>query len=77
MLNSPIVRMKKEKVTIKPLDPFSFEAVKPFQSQDEKPNKKNTKTFLQQSAILNDDHIKDNDDPTEKKMPKKDDHFFF
>ena len=61
---------KGEKVIIKPLDPFSFEAAKPFQSQYEKPNRKNTKTLLQQSAILNDDHIIDNHDPIEKKNQK-------
>ena len=73
---SNLIREKRDKIKIEPLDPFSFETVKLFQSQYEKPNKKNTKTLIQQSAILNDDHITDNDDPIEKKIPKNDDPLF-
>ena len=54
----------------KPLASRSFETVEPIQSQNKKPNKKNTKTILQQSAVLNDTDINDNDDFYENSIPQ-------
>ena len=48
---------KRENIQNKPLDSFSFEALKPIQSQNKKLVRKNTKTFLQQSANLTDTDI--------------------
>ena len=42
---------------------------------NEKPTKKNTKTILQRSAISNDTDITDNNDPIDKKLSQKADHF--
>ena len=62
-------------IIVKPVDSFSLEAVKPIQSQYKKPIKKNTKTLIQQYAILNDTDTTDNDDPIGKRIPQDDDPF--
>ena len=54
----------------KPAQSVLCEAVKPFKSQFKKPIKKNTRTFLQDSSLLNDTDITDNDDPIEKRHKK-------
>ena len=61
---------KGEDVIVKPLDSFSFKAVKPFQQQYKPPVKKNNKTLLQQSTVLNDTDITNTDDPVNKRIPK-------
>ena len=43
----------RKKNIFKTVDSILFSAIKPFRSQFKKPSKKNTKTFLQQSVILN------------------------
>ena len=43
--------------------------MKLFQSQYKKPHTKNTRKFLQQSVILNDTDITDNDDAIERTTP--------
>ena len=60
---------KGEHVIIKPLDSFSFKAVKLFQQQYKPPLKQNNKTLLQQSTVLNDTDITDFDDPINKRIP--------
>ena len=59
---------RREKLKFNPLDSYSFEAVISFQSQYGKPIKKNTKTFLHQSAMLNHNGITYNDDPVVKRI---------
>ena len=60
---------------IEPPDSFSFEAFKSFQSQYEKPIKKNNRTLLQRSAVLNGTDITDMDDPILKKTAQDDGNF--
>ena len=70
--NLSIVRRlndKTENIITEPLDSLSFEAVQAFQRQKRKSINKNTKTLLQQSAILNYTDLTDNDDPFGKKPP--------
>ena len=55
---------------------FSSEVVKPFQNQYEKPNRKFTQTLLQESAVLIDRDITDNDIPIEKRLPHDDNLFY-
>ena len=50
-----------------PIDSYCFQTVKPLQSQYKKPIKKNTKTIIQKSAILNDTNNTEDDDPIRKK----------
>ena len=64
------INNKGEDVIVKPLDSFSFKAVKLFQQQYKPPVKKNNKTLLQQSTVLNDTDITDFDDPVKKKNPE-------
>ena len=63
---------KAENLINKPLDWFSSETVQPFESQYRKPTKRNTKTILQQSAILDDTDISNHDDRFEKTIPQID-----
>ena len=62
-------------IIIDPLDWISFEAAKTLQLQYKKPINKNTQTLFQQSAILNDSDITNNDDPIEKTLPQNGDVF--
>ena len=63
-----------DNIIFKPLHSFSFETVKPFQIQNIKPKKKNSKALLQQSAIMNVTDIIANDDPFKKTIPPNDYH---
>ena len=63
---SILIRDKGENIITKPLDSISFEAIKPFQIQYKNPIKKYTETLIQQSAMLNDTDITDNDNSIEK-----------
>ena len=65
------MRINDEKgiLLVKLLDSFSYEIANPFQSFYKYSIKKNTKTFLQEPASLNDTDIADNDDPIEKRIP--------
>ena len=58
-------------IIIDPLDWISIEAAKTLQQQYKKPINKNTQALLQQSTILNDSDITNNDDPIEKKVTTK------
>ena len=49
-------------IIVKPLDSFSFKAIVPFQNKYKKPSKKNNKSLLQQSPLLNDTDILSDDD---------------
>ena len=62
-----------ENIIFKLLDSFSFQAVKPFQYQYKKPNKKKTKILMQQSANLIDVDITDTDDPIGIKVAQNED----
>ena len=67
--SNPKLMTKAKMFIIKPLDSFSFKAVKPFQQQYKPPVKKNNKTLLQQSTVLNDTDITDFDDPVNERVP--------
>ena len=49
-------------IIVKPLDSFSFKAIEPFQNNYKKPSKKNNKSLLQQSPLLNDTDILSDDE---------------
>ena len=49
-------------IIVKPLDSFSFKAIVPFQNKYKKPSKKNNKSLLQQSPLLNDTDILSDDE---------------
>ena len=62
------IRIKKGgQIILKPLVSSSFEPVKPFESQYEKPIRKSTKTSLQQSVVLHDTNISQYDDSFREK----------
>ena len=56
------INNKGEDIHTKPLDSFSFHSIVPFESKYKKPTKNQTKSFLQQSLILNDTDILSDDD---------------
>ena len=65
------INNKGEDIHIKPLDSFSFKSIVPFESKYKRPTKKQTKSLLQQSTILNDtDILSDDDEPTQPQNVK-------
>ena len=61
---------------VKPLHSFSFKYVTPFQTKFKTPIKKNNKTLLQQSLLLNDTDItSDDEDHIYTRLPKYDSSF--
>ena len=63
-------------IILKPLNSFSFKAVAPFQSKFKTPIKKHKKSFHQQSLLLNDtDVTNDDDEHIYTRIPKNDSPF--
>ena len=60
------INKKGEDIHIKPLDSFSFQSIVPFESKYKRRTKKQTKSLLQHSTILNDtDILSDEDEPNQ------------
>ena len=60
-------------IVVKPLHSFSYKSVTPFQTKFKTPIKKNNKTLLQQSLLLNDTDItSDDEDHIYTRIPKYD-----
>ena len=58
---------KENDIVVKPLQPFSFKSVTPFQTKFKTPIKKNNKSLHQQSLLLNDtDNTSDDEDHINK-----------
>ena len=63
-------------IVVKPLQSFSFKSVTPFQTKFKTPNKKSNKTIHQQSLLLNDtDVTNDDEDHIYTRIPKYDSSF--
>ena len=56
------INNKEEDIHKKPLDSISFQSIVPFESKYKRPTKNQTKSLLQQSTILNDTDILDDED---------------
>ena len=56
------IKDKGNDIVVKPLHSFSFKSVTPFRTKFKTPIKKNNKTFLQQSLLLNDTDITSDDE---------------
>ena len=67
---------KGNNIVVKPLHPFSFKSVTPFQTKFKTPIKKNNKTLHQQSLLLSDTDITSDDkDHIYTRIPKNDSPF--
>ena len=63
-------------IVVKPLQSFSFKSITPFQTKFKTPIKKNNKTLHQQSLLLNDtDVTNDDEDHIYTRIPKSDSSF--
>ena len=73
-INSLFVLMIKEMILLS--NHFSFKSITPFQTKFKTPIKKNNKTLLQQSLLLNDtDFTSDDEDHIYTRIPKSDSSF--
>ena len=67
---------KRIDIVVKPLQSFSFKSITPFQTKFKTPIKKNNKTLHQQSLLLNDtDVTNDDEDHIYTRIPKSDSSF--
>ena len=66
------INNKGEDIHRKPLDSFSFQSIVPLESKYKKPTKKEAKSLLQQSTILNDTVILDDEDEPSQPQDRKD-----